>query len=504
MSLLAVAAVLSSVSFSGTATPGGGDYIDVPFTVPAGTVEIHITKTYTTGANILDFGVFAPDGFRGWGGGLTDDIVIGVDQSSRGYLPGPITAGDGWTVAIGKAKLGSAGTPWTVTITFLDAESLPVLPKADWTPVVMSPDKRWYKGDFHVHSTESGDAHATLEENVDLAHMRGLDFINMSDHNTISQHALIAAQQPSWPILVLRGAEITTYSGHGNGVGLVNYVDHRLGHDGRTMANVIDDVVAQGALFIINHPMANLGTDCIGCAWQHTDDIPWDEVSGIEVLTSGYDIGVQVFTPKVLALWDQEEDAGHRISAVTGSDDHTAGQNEGTTGSPVGSPCTRVLADNLSEAAIMDGVRHQHTIADLRGPDDPPVDVTAHDRKGGTATIGDDVTDLTGLDVHVTSGSGDFIQIWRDGAKVDQQPVAKDDFTYTFHDKSLAGDHRYRVQLIDGTNRPIVITSHVYAHGVVGDSGGGGCEAGGGGAAGGSALVLAALLAARRRRAPTA
>ena len=108
MSFVAIAAVLSTLHLEGTATPADGDYIDVPFTVPAGTVEFSITRTYDTTYAILDFGVWAPEGYRGWSGGLTDDIVIGVDQSSRGYLPGAITPG-AWTVAIGKAQLAPDG-----------------------------------------------------------------------------------------------------------------------------------------------------------------------------------------------------------------------------------------------------------------------------------------------------------------------------------------------------------------------------------------------------------
>src|SRR5690242_18322655 len=143
MSLVAVAAVLSTLHFEGDVAPGGGDYVDVPFTVPAGTVEIEVAKTYTVGANILDFGVYGPDGYRGWSGGLLDNIVVGVDQSSRGYLPGPITAGAGWTVSIGKARLTTDGTHWTVDITFRDNATLTVLPKASYTPVVLEMNRRW-------------------------------------------------------------------------------------------------------------------------------------------------------------------------------------------------------------------------------------------------------------------------------------------------------------------------------------------------------------------------
>ena len=498
MWLLAIAAVLSTVLFEEDAVPGIGDYFVVQFTVPAGTVEIEIAKTYTAGANILDFGVWGPDGFRGWSGGLLDDIVVGVDQSSRGYLPGPIAAGDGWMVEIGKAQLTAAGTHYAIDITFRDAATLPVLPKATWTPVVLSPDRRWYKGDMHVHSTESGDPSGTLQEDVDLAHSRGLDFINLSDHNTISQHALIAAQQSSWPVLVTRSSEITTYSGHGNGIGISQYVDHRLGRDGRTMKDVIDDVAAQGGVFIVNHPAENLGMDCIGCAWQHMDDTPWDEVSGLEVITSGYTIGVQAFTPPIVQMWDSLEDQGHRLSAVTGSDDHRAGMDEGAYGSPIGSPCTLVLADELSEAAIMDGVRHQHTIADLRGPDDPPLDVTMKTADGGTATIGDDVKDLAHVEltIHVQQASGMFVQVWRDGHKVEQTQVTSNDFTHVYRDTPGEADHRYRVHLIDNSNRPVEITSHIYVHGILAA---GGCDAAPGGAPGALLLLGTVLICYRKR-----
>jgi hypothetical protein len=486
--MLAVLAVLSTLHFEGTVTPGNGDYVDVPFTVPAGTVEIAVTKTYTTGVNILDFGVWAPEGFRGWSGGLTDDIVIGVAQSSRGYLPGAITASDGWYVEIGKAQLVDTGTTWSIDITFSDTATLPVLPQAPFTPVVMATDTRWYKGDFHVHDSQSGDSKAALQDDIDLAHSKGLDFINLSDHNTISQHALVAAQQATWPVLVTRSSEITTYSGHGNGVGISQYVDHRLGRNGRTMANVIDDVVAQGGAFIINHPAENLGTNCIGCDWMHSTDIPWNEVSGIEVITAGYDIGVLAFTPQIVKMWDAQEDAGFRISAVTGSDDHTAGMNEGSTGSPIGSPCTLIHGSELSEAAVVDAVKHQHTIANLRGPDDPGVDITAHGKDGATAGIGDDIDELSALDVHVTGGDGYNLQVWRDGAKLDELTIHGDDYTHTFHDQASKDDHRYRVALVL-SNDPVVITSHVYAHGVVDDAGG--CNAGGGGLGWLAGLLLA-------------
>src|SRR5258706_8532831 len=369
MTLVLTAAVLSTMHFEGDVTADNGDYVDVAFAVPAGTVEIEIAHADNSTYAILDWGVWAPEGFRGWGGGLTDNAIIGVEQSSRSYVPGAITPGT-WTVSIGKAKLDATGAHYAIDITCRDNATLPVLDKAAFTPTVLNPMRHWYKGDFHVHSTQSGDAKATFDQIATLAQSRGLDFANISDHNTVSQHALLAALQPQYPgFLWLRGAEITTYSGHGNAVGIHDYVEHRLGYQNRMIKGIVDDVAAQGGVFIVNHPMLDLGTTCIGCAWKHVDDTPWDEVSGIEVITGNFDIGIQAFVPRVLVLWDSLLDQGYRIAAIGGSDDHTAGMNEGNTGSSIGSPTTLVLADNLSEQAIVDAIRHGRPIVQLPGPD---------------------------------------------------------------------------------------------------------------------------------------
>ncbi len=505
--MLAVVAVLSTLHLEGDITPDGGDYVEVPFVVPAGTVEMTIAHVNQTNDTILDFGVWQPSptavpggDFRGYSGGLTDDLTIGVAQSSRGYLPGPITPGT-WTLLIGKAELGGNTAHYTADITFNDVASLPVLARADYTPVVMSTERRWYKGDFHVHDHESGDSKVTLDEDVTLALADGLDFANFSDHNTISQHALIAAEQPSWPILALRGSEMTTYSGHANVVGNVDYVDHRLGLRGRTITDVVDDAIAQGALVIVNHPATNLGTNCIGCPWEHEADAPWDSISGIEVLTSGWEVGVEAFTPTVLQMWDRVETAGHRLAAIGGSDDHTAGMNEASTGAPIGEPCTNVLADELSEAGIMAGVRARHTFVQLRGCSDVSVEATMATKDQGVAQVGDEVDgiDTVALSVHVLGGDTDFAQIWRDGVNVAQQAVVGNDYTWTYKEEPGAAAHRYRVEIINNGNRRLLITSHFYVQGVAASASG--CAAGGSRGLGfGFSCVAALGLILRKRR----
>ena len=498
MSFIAVALVLSTMHLEGDVPVDGGDYVDVPFDVPAGPVEIEVAHTDGSADTILDWGVWGPDGYRGWGGGLTDNAIIGVDQSTRGYLPGPITPGT-WTVAIGKAKLLPTGAHYAIDVTCRDNATLAVLPKQPFAAPVLSTERRWYKGDFHVHSIQSGDAAATFDQIYALARSQGLDFANISDHNTVAQHALLAALQPSYPdFLVLRGAEITTYSGHANAVGIHDYVDHRLGYQGRTVTGIADDVAAQGGVLIVNHPVLDLGTACIGCEWKHVDDMAWDEVSGLEVITGNFDIGIQAFVPRALALWDSLLDQGHRITAIGGSDDHTAGANEGPTGSPIGNPTTLVLADSLSEAAIVDAIRHGRTTVQLRGPNDPFVEMTMLTRDGVTAVLGDEVDgiDHVSIAVHVTGGTGSFVQLWKDGKKVDQQAVTSDDFHGTFERDPSGSPERFRIQLVDDTNQTVVITSHIYVLGIAPS----GCGCRTADPASGLALGLVLVLARRRRR----
>ncbi|GAJ18037.1 unnamed protein product, partial [marine sediment metagenome] len=46
-------------------------------------------------------------------------------------------------------------------------------------------DKAWYKGELHVHSYHS-DGKNSVEEIVEAAKEEKLDFIALTDHNTIS------------------------------------------------------------------------------------------------------------------------------------------------------------------------------------------------------------------------------------------------------------------------------------------------------------------------------
>ncbi|HUH05520.1 MAG TPA: CehA/McbA family metallohydrolase [Kofleriaceae bacterium] len=499
MSAVLFAAVISTLTIDGAVERAGGDYELVRFEVPAGVAELEIQHDTLTGGAVLDWGLWDPSGFRGWGGGLVDPLVVGSSAASRGYLPGPMPPGT-WTVVIGKASLPGGAADYRLVITLRDAETLTPSPRQDWVDTTVATGARWYRGDFHVHTRESGDAPAQLEEVIALARSRGLDFIALSDHNTVSQHGLLAARQPTLTdLLLLRAAEVTTYGGHANAIGISSYVDHRIGLAGRTAVGLAGDVTAQGGVLSINHPALQLGDACIGCAWDH-DDTPWDQVHGIELQTAAYEATIGLFTPRAIALWEAQLADGHRLAAMGGSDDHRAGMGTGVNDAPVGSPTTLVWAEELSEAGIVAGIRAGRTVVLLRGPDDPIAELFI-EAGGERGMIGDTVTGArVTVEVRVTGGSGLDAMLYRNGAEAELVDLDSDDVVARFDlDTSAAGD-RYHLEVL-ADFLPVTVTSHVYATYAPPTGGGCGCRSGGTG--GGLVILILVGLGLIRHRVAT-
>ena len=80
----------------------------------------------------------------------------------------------------------------------------------------------------------------------------GLNFVALTDHNTISQNLHVEEYESS-DFLLIPAEEVTTYYGHANVWGNRKWIDFRR----RSMEDfqeLIDEVHSQGLLFSINHP----------------------------------------------------------------------------------------------------------------------------------------------------------------------------------------------------------------------------------------------------------
>ncbi|MGW0477666.1 CehA/McbA family metallohydrolase [Nonomuraea sp. NPDC003214] len=299
---------------------------EVPFEVPEGAPAVTVRLSYDRSQGVLDLGCGGPGGFRGWSGGARDSYTITQGWATPGYLPGEVEAGQ-WRVWLRLHRVPPQGLDYTLEI---DTAPVPEPesaepPHGERPPRRDIPDVgglRWFAGDFHAHTLHS-DGALTVAELAELALGRGLDFLAVTDHNTVSHHPELA--KAGRAITLLPGQEVTTDRGHANVFGDVGWVDFRQPAD-----SWVEHADRAGGLISINHP---LGGDC---AWLQ----PLTERPRVaEVWHSGW--------------WDRRwgaplawADAWHPdLVAIGASDFHRPGSD----GLP-GSPTTWVLAEDPGAA----------------------------------------------------------------------------------------------------------------------------------------------------------
>jgi PHP domain len=233
----------------------------LPVEVPSGSAGLRVELDYDRGAGaVLDLGCFGPGGFRGWSGSSRESFVIARDAATPGYLPGELEAGT-WQVMIGVHRIPPDGVAYRLTAqTATTAAALDPAPPAPAPPVPRDrpprrllparPGRRWLPGDLHTHTVHS-DGALTVSELAALAAGRGLEFLAVTDHNTVSHHTELAAASRRYGITLLPGQEVTTDGGHAGALGDVGWIDFRDEPDAW-----LDATEAAGGLLSVNHPFA--------------------------------------------------------------------------------------------------------------------------------------------------------------------------------------------------------------------------------------------------------
>ena len=333
------------------------------FVVPSGAEALEIAFSYDRGGelphSLLTLSLFDPRGFRGAGHRFAPRQTIRLEprQATPGFLAGPLPAGE-WTVEVDVHCViprpdGEPNRYELVVSTEAAEGGVAVVagPAAasDDTPIVRG--RRWYRGELHLHSRHS-DGQWTPAEIAERARPRDLDFMVLSDHNTTSSYhefrSLVAPRT-----LVIPGTELTTYHGHCLAIGVERWIDWRTGLDGRSINDVARDVRAAGGLLFIAHPDAMPDDVCTGCRWTH-DDFDPALASGVEIWGGLWD-GPEEENEGCVALWRHWLGLGHRLTATAATDAHKPKDWEGAV------PLTYVLAEELSRAAILDGLRAGRT-----------------------------------------------------------------------------------------------------------------------------------------------
>jgi hypothetical protein len=271
---------------------------------------------------------------------------------------------------------------------------------------------------------------------------RGLDFIAITDHNTVSHAAAIRELQPYFDnLLLIPGREVTTFQGHANVFGTVAPIDFRVTSDAVPDWNaLLANVARTGGALSINHPVRPSGEECMGCGWTPKVEVDYSRVQAIEAVN-----GLDAETPfSGIGFWQQLLTRGFHLTAIGGSDNHNAplpatsadelsairtaaaaapeklAELQKRSGA-IGTPTTVIYADALSQAAIVAGLKRGRVFIDLGGTRERALDLSASAGKQ-MAQMGDTLIARNGASIRfrarVDAVAGGEVQVILDGQRV--------------------------------------------------------------------------------------
>lgn len=238
-------------------------YQYLSFDVPVGCAGVTIRLKYDPRVAVLDLGLIDAVGWCGWSGGARDEVQIGPAEATPGYIPRGVLAGQ-WQVVIGLHHIPAGGVNYTIEIEFghpqfpADPGPPPVLQRPPRRELPAESGSVWLAGDLHAHTVHS-DGGLTIEQLAALACRQGLDFLAITDHNTISHHRCLPDVSERFGIDLLAGQELTTSDGHANAFGDIGWIDFR-----EPAARWFDEVAERGGLCSVNHPVSG------DCSWRHS------------------------------------------------------------------------------------------------------------------------------------------------------------------------------------------------------------------------------------------
>ena len=383
----------------------------LPFAVPPHTARIDVRYSYgsavrgdlcVTDGDTVDIGIFDPRGasfmtagFRGWSGSARDHFFISPQAATPGYVAGTIQPGT-WHLCLGAYQIAEAGCPYRVeiTLTIDEAEhpsaSLPARLELSTQPRPDAVRKSgWYRGELHCH-THHSDGDSSPQALVKRAEALGLDFLAITDHNTLSHQVELADAQTR--LMLIPGVEVTTYRGHWNLWGAGPWIDFRV-QSAADMQAAVDAALQAGYLISCNHPRP------FGPEWAYP------EVQGfhcIEVWNGPWPL----MNEAALAYWEAQLRRGRRCTAVGGSDCHFLAREHPA---ELGSPTTFVYCPGSpSPAKLLDGLREGHAFIS-ESPYGPEVYLSAQHAVMGDVLLSSD--DRVTFRLHVRGALGKLLQL---------------------------------------------------------------------------------------------
>ncbi len=386
-------------------------YRYVPFHVPPGTARLDVTcKTESASQACIDLGLFDPSasafpthtGFRGWSGSARDRFHVATDSSTPGYVAGAMPGGT-WRIILGCYVIPDGGVTVRLTVrasersephsksersephSKSDGARTPFRTPEHSDPVRQTAD--WYRGDLHAHTFHS-DAEGSPQALHQVATALGLDYLAITDHNTVTAWNYFAAAS-SPELLFVPGVEITTNQGHANALGVRDWIDFRIQTED-DLTQLTAEIRRRSALLSVNHDKPPM-------PWTH----PEPDMACMEVWQRHWWAGNE----DSLARYDDRIRQGRRITLIGGSDYHTPARPFAGNPFGLGRPTTVVWLEELSIAALIAGLIRGRAYV-TESPRGPHVEIRAQGvPMGGVVRAASRLV----VDVDVRDAAGDTL-----------------------------------------------------------------------------------------------
>ncbi|MDQ3982403.1 MAG: CehA/McbA family metallohydrolase, partial [Actinomycetota bacterium] len=251
---------------------------------------------------------------------------------------------------------------------------------------------------------------------------RGLDFTAITDHNDVRSQS--DAGFGSAAVLGVPGYE-ASYRGHAQMLGAQKVYEgpHETAADVQALA---DALRADGGVFQINHPAEGSTDFPHDRDWTYGHAVVPDtvEVWNISRLwqppaPSGSS------NDDAIRFWEGFLDAGHRVAATGGSDNHYLAT---TPVQGVGQPTTWVCAEQATVAGVLGGLRAGRTFVSHQPPAHrgPRIFLEGDANRDGVyeSMVGDEIPRASPLRVRVEGAPGALLQVVGTGGRPLGEPVA--------------------------------------------------------------------------------
>lgn len=455
-----------------TGTISGTDhqhFVSQTFAVPVGVTAVSVDFRYDrSGGTVIDLGLFDEQRFRGWSGGNKPRFVIGDTEATPSYLSGPV-AQRRFTLLLGvpNARAGSRAE-WRAEIRFQRQGQRVEAP--------LRAGPGWYRGDLHSHSGHSDGSCANdggvrmpcpVYRSAEAAARAGLDFLAVTDHNTVSHMTDLIGLQPAFSkLLLIPGQEVTTFFGHANVFGVTAPAEFRVGTpslpDGAAWGAVMASL---GGLVSVNHPGLPSGKACMGCGWTmpKTD---WGTISAIEIANGGAMAiaGGRLDTPlSGIPFWEKLLSAGHRVAPIAGSDNHDSALAP-PDARAIGTIATAIWADGLSTSDILDGIRRGRVFVDTDAAARRTIDMSVITPSGkvpmgGTAVVASGIK--FAAEVAVTRCADCSVMVVVDSKALPSRRMAEPDAVLTF-DLGVQRPGWVRAEVRDSSGRLVLVGNAIH------------------------------------------